>query len=119
MAHALNIPKFSDLCMKRSIGARYTRALIQINADPKWTPQILKGDPRNPIPPRVMASSTMKLKLGVFGFLRGNKRKQNASTIFARHAAFNACLSSRLDRSTYATDELRLFDHGKNRIPPI
>ena len=40
---------------------------------------------------------------------RGNKRKQNTSTIFARCVAFRACLSSRSDHSTYGPDESRLF----------
>ena len=34
------------------------------------TPQIYTGDPRPPIPPCVMASSAMELKLVVFGFLQ-------------------------------------------------
>ena len=40
---------------------------------------------RNPIPPRVMASSALELQLGMLGFLpttHGNKRNQNAFTIF-------------------------------------
>ena len=55
-----------------------------------------------------MASSAMELQLGVFGSRR-NKCKQNASTIFARRAAFQACLPSRSDRSTYTPDKSRLF----------
>ena len=43
-----------------------------------------------------------------------NKRKQNASTIFACHAAFKACLSSSLDRITCVPDELRLFQSREN-----
>ena len=34
-------------------------------------------DPRTPIPPRVMASSSMGLKLGVFGFLPTTHAKAN------------------------------------------
>ena len=33
---------------------------------------------------------------------RGNRRKQNTSTIFGRRVAFHACLSLRSDRCTYA-----------------
>ena len=40
---------------------------------------------------------------------RGNKRKQNKSTIFARRTAFHACLSSCSACSTYAPDESWLF----------
>ena len=35
--------------------------------------------------------------------------KQNASTMFMRRAAFQACLSSPLDHSTYAPDKSPLF----------
>ena len=46
------------------------------------------------------------------------ERKQNVSMIFARHAAFHACLSSRSDRTTYAPDESWLFlIMGKTWIP--
>ena len=38
-----------------------------------------------------------------------NKRKQNASTIFARCAAFHTCLPSCSDHSTYPSDESLLF----------
>ena len=38
--------------------------------------QIYKGDPRPRIPPCVMASSAMGLKLGVFGFCRPHTQKQ-------------------------------------------
>ena len=73
-------------------------------------PQIYKGDPRTPIPPRVMAPSAMELQLRSLQTThKGNKRKQNASTTFACHTAFYACFSSRLDRSTYAPDESWLF----------
>ena len=40
---------------------------------------------------------------------RGNKRKQNVSTIFPRRAAFHECLSSHSDHSLYAPDESQLF----------
>ena len=39
----------------------------------------------------------------------GNRRIQNASTIFASWVAFHACLSSGSDWSTYTPDELWLF----------
>ena len=59
--------------------------------------EVYTGDPRPCISPRVMASSAMGLKLGVFGFFPDhtckNKRNTNASTIFLRRAAFNTCLS--------------------------
>ena len=38
-----------------------------------------------------------------------NKRKQNTSTIFAHRVAFEACLSSQSDRSTYVPDEPQLL----------
>ena len=44
-----------------------------------------------------MASSAIGFKLGYSGFAdhtRGNTHKQNASTIFAPHAAYHACLFS-------------------------
>ena len=41
-------------------------------------PYIYTGDPRPPIPPRVMASSAMGLKLGVFGFLPTTHAKTHA-----------------------------------------
>ena len=41
-----------------------------------WILQIYKGDPRPRIPPRVMASSAIGLKLGVLGFLPTNTQKQ-------------------------------------------
>ena len=66
--------------------------------------QIYKGDPSPLIPPRVMASSAMGHKLGVFGVFaahtRGNKHKQNASMLFTCRAVFHACLSSRSDCNT-------------------
>ena len=40
---------------------------------------------------------------------RGNKHKQNASTIFTCYATFHRCLSSRSDRSPYVPDESHLF----------
>ena len=40
---------------------------------------------------------------------RGNRRKQKASMISTHHTAFQACLPSRSNRSTYAPDESRLF----------
>ena len=56
------------------------------------TPQIYTRDPRPLIPPRVMASSTMGLNLGVLGFFADhpckNKCKTNAFIIFACWAAF-------------------------------
>ena len=39
---------------------------------------------------------------------RGNKGKQNVSTIFASCEVFHACPSSRSECSTYAPDESRL-----------
>ena len=47
--------------------------------------------------PKTFPYVAMELQLGVFGFMpttHGNKRKQNAFTIFARHATFQ-----------YASDE--------------
>ena len=44
----------------------------------QMTPQIYKGDPRPRIPPCVMASSAMGLRLGVFGFLPTTHAKTNA-----------------------------------------
>ena len=53
----------------------------------------------------------MELQLGVFGIFPNsheNKRKQNAPTIFVRHVAFHACLSSHSNHSTYSPDESQL-----------
>ena len=44
-------------------------------------PQIYKGDPSPHIPPCVMASSAMGLKLGVFGFLLTTHAKTNTKQI--------------------------------------
>ena len=55
------------------------------------------------IPPRVMVSSALGLKLGVFGFLptthAKTNTKQNANIISVCCAAFYACLSSPSDHS--------------------
>ena len=69
-----------------------------------------------------MASLVMELQLGVRIFAdhtRGNKRKQNASTIFARRAAFHVCISSHSDRSTYTQlTNHDYFDREKNLNTP-
>ena len=77
-------------------------------------PQILKGDPTIFIPLRVMASSAMKLQLGIFGLLitthvKTSLCKQNTSTIFMHHVAFHVSLSSRSDHSTYAPEKSQLL----------
>ena len=46
------------------------------------TQQIYKGDPRPRIPPRVMASSAIGHKLGVFGFLPTTHAKQTQRKCF-------------------------------------
>ena len=46
--------------------------------------QIYTGDPRPRIPPHVMASSAMGLKLGVFGFLPITHTKGNAKPMHPR-----------------------------------
>ena len=59
-----------------------------------------------------MALSALELQLGYSVFAnqtRGNKCKQNMTPIFVRNAAFHACLSSHLDRSTYAPDKSQLM----------
>ena len=58
---------------------------------------------------------------GYSGFRRPRTQKQmrtNVSTIFAHRAGFHACLSSRSDPNTYATNESSLIV-VKTRIPPI
>ena len=87
-------------------------------------PQIYKGDPRSriPIPPRVMG-----LKLGVFEFLPTthaeklrNKRKHDASTIFARNAVFHACLFLSSNLKTLRNCRFMvILIAGKTRIPQI
>ena len=66
-------------------------------------PQLYKGHPRPHIPPRVMVSSALGLKLGVFGFLptthAKTNTKQNANMISVCCAAFYTCLSSPSDHS--------------------
>ena len=42
------------------------------------------GDPRPRIPPRVMASSAMGLKFGVFGFLPTTHAKTNTKQMLSR-----------------------------------
>ena len=85
-------------------------------------PQIYRGDSRPCILPRVMASSAMGLKLEVFGVLlithAKNKCKANASMIFARRAAFYACLSSHSDccRCTWRTTFI--LSMKKTQRPP-
>ena len=65
-----------------------------------FRPQVQKGDPRKEIPGAQIGG------IQVFAdHTRGNKCKQNASTIFERLAAFHACLFAQLDCSTYAPDE--------------
>ena len=62
----------------------------------------IQRDPRPPIPPCVMVSSAWGSSWGlrVFADHTGkNKRKTNASTISAHHAAFHVCLSAPSDRS--------------------
>ena len=76
------VPHSSSVQCQHSILSNNTlsRHLVDI-------PQIYRGDPRPCILHRVMVSSVMWLKLGVFGFLpttRGNKHKQNASMICLR-----------------------------------
>ena len=81
-----------------------------------------KRDPRTPIPPHVMASSAMELKLGIQVFAahsHGNKCKQNASMIFARCGAFHTCLSSRSDHSTYIHLTQLFWLQEKPRISPL
>ena len=57
------------------------------------TPQVhKKGDPRTPIPPRVMALSAMELQLGVFRFLPTTHAKtKQMQTKCTR--AFHSCVS--------------------------
>ena len=66
----------------------------------------------------VMVSSAMELHLRCSGLCRpntrGNKLKQNTSTIFACHAAFHACLSSRSDCIWQITV---ILIEGKTLIP--
>ena len=87
------------------------------------TPQIYERDPRPRIPPRVMVSSAMGFKLGVFGFLPTTHTKTNTSMIFAHRAVFQACLSSRskCNRCRGHTHLMnhRYFDYGKTRRLPI
>ena len=50
----------------------------------------------------------------------GNKRKQNASTIFVHHVAFHKCLFSCSDHSTYTPGESQKnVCFCKTQIPPI
>ena len=72
-----------------------------------------------------MTSLAMGLKSGYLGFFadytRGNKRKQNASTIFACCAVFHTCLSSHSEHSTYAATHLAnhaILITGKNPNTP-
>ena len=88
-------------------------------------PQIYKGDPRSWIPSLVMASSAMRLKLGVFRFFpttHTNKSKTNTSMIIAHHKAFHACLSSCSDHSRCRWHTLLTnhgyFDYRKNPKTP-
>ena len=71
-----------------------------------------------------MASWAMELQLGVYEFFanhtRGNKRKQNASTILARHVEFHTCLSLHSDHSTYAPDKSKvILNAGKPKYPQL
>ena len=89
-----------------------------------WS-QIWIGGPGPPVPPSVMVSSATELQLEVFWVfanVHSNKRTLKVSTIFARHAAFHACLSSRSDHSrcswhTHQTNS-GYFDHGKTQTSP-
>ena len=75
-------------------------------------PLIQKRDPRTSLLPRngVVSYGAQIEGFRVFAdHARENKRKKNAPTIFARRAAFHACLFSRSERSTYTPDVSRLF----------
>ena len=90
-----------------------------VHAEGGWYPQIYRGDPRPCIPPCVMASSAMGLKLGPLGFChtRKNKHKTNVFKIFAPHAVFYAWLSSHSNHMTNLTNH-GYFDYGKNLKTP-
>ena len=82
------------------------------------------GDPRPCIPPRVMASSAMWLKLGrSSGFCRPCTQKTNANTMRPWSMwCFTRVLSSRSDRSrcrwhTHLINRC-YFDYGKNLKTP-
>ena len=92
-----------------------------------WRSRIYTGDPRPPIPPRVMASSAMGLIWGSPGFCwpvtRKQKCKTNAFTIFVHRTAFcTVCLHSQMaviagNMYTHLTN-YGYFDYGKTPKTP-
>ena len=88
-----------DICIE----TRYQMMNQRVSMTSPLTSQVYKGDPRPHIPPCVMASSALGLKLDVFRFLPITHVKTNAKTMCLQslHAAlrFTQVLSSRSDRS--------------------
>ena len=103
-----------------------TRLTWKCNRNSKHQPQIYKGDPRPRIPPCVMASLAMGLKLGSFGILPTTHTKANTKLMCPLSSCavqyFMCVLSSRSDRSgcrwyMHLTNR-GYFDYGKNLKTP-
>ena len=91
-----------------------------------FIPQIYRGDPRPGIPPHVMASSAMGLKLLVFGLLSTTHAKTNVKQMHPRSLRpvqhFNTHVSSHSDHSrcrghSHLTNQI-YFDYRKNPNTP-
>ena len=77
-------------------------------------PQIYKGDPRLRLPPREIASSAMRLKLGYVGFCRKHTQKRMRPQPLC---AVSACVYLHTDIRTWRTTVILIT--GETRIPPI